>query len=92
MEDVVQQTEMRVLQHRHLLGLSTYSADEIQLILGTAREFREVLERPIKRVPTLLGTTNANLFFEPSTRTRVSFELAAKHLSLIHISEPTRPY
>ena len=81
MEDVVQQTEMRVLQHRHLLGLSTYSADEIQLILSTAREFREVLERPIKRVPTLLGTTIANLFFEPSTRTRVSFELAAKRLS-----------
>ncbi|MCY4674114.1 MAG: aspartate carbamoyltransferase catalytic subunit [Bacteroidetes bacterium] len=81
MEDVVQQTKMRVLQHRHLLGLSTYSADEIQLILSTAREFREVLERPIKRVPTLLGTTIANLFFEPSTRTRVSFELAAKRLS-----------
>lgn len=81
MEDVAPKAETRILQHRHLLGLSTYSADEIQLILSTAREFREVLERPIKRVPTLLGTTIANLFFEPSTRTRISFELAAKRLS-----------
>ena len=81
MEDVAPKAETRILQHRHLLGLSTYTADEIQLILSTAREFREVLERPIKRVPTLLGTTIANLFFEPSTRTRISFELAAKRLS-----------
>ena len=69
------------LQHRHLLGLSTYSADEIMLILKTAREFRAVLERPIKRVPTLRGTTVCNLFFEASTRTRLSFELAQKRLS-----------
>ncbi len=69
------------LQHRHLLGLSTYSAAEISLILDTAKEFREVLERPIKRVPTLRGTTVCNLFFEPSTRTRLSFELAEKRLS-----------
>jgi aspartate carbamoyltransferase catalytic subunit len=70
-----------VLQHRHLLGLSTYSADEIRLILNTAREFREVLDRSIKRVPTLRGVTVVNLFFEPSTRTRISFELAEKRLS-----------
>ncbi len=75
------QTDTKLLQHRHLLGLSAYSADEIYLILDTAREFRQVLERPIKRVPTLRGFTIANLFFEPSTRTRISFELAAKRLS-----------
>lgn len=69
------------LNHRHLLGLATYSADEIQLILHTARQFREVLERPIKRVPTLRGITVCNLFFESSTRTRLSFELAEKRLS-----------
>lgn len=69
------------LLHEHLLGLSTYSAEEIQLILQTARQFREVLSRPIKRVPTLRGITVVNLFFEPSTRTRISFELAEKRLS-----------
>ncbi|MGB1048755.1 MAG: aspartate carbamoyltransferase catalytic subunit [Rhodothermales bacterium] len=69
------------LKHRHLLGLETYSADEIGLILQTARQFREVLDRPIKRVPTLRGVTVVNLFFEPSTRTRISFELAEKRLS-----------
>ncbi len=69
------------LQHRHLLGLATYSAEEIQLILQTAREFRAVLERPIKKVPTLRGVTVVNLFFEPSTRTRISFELPEKRLS-----------
>lgn len=69
------------LRHKHLLGLSTYGADEIFLILKTAKEFRQILERPIKRVPTLRGFTIVNLFFEPSTRTRISFELAAKRLS-----------
>jgi aspartate carbamoyltransferase catalytic subunit len=69
------------LRHRHLLGLATYSAEEIQLILQTARQFREVLQRPIRRVPTLRGVTVINLFFEPSTRTRISFELAEKRLS-----------
>ena len=69
------------LRHKHLLGLSTYGADEISLILKTAKEFRQILERPIKRVPTLRGFTIVNLFFEPSTRTRISFELAAKRLS-----------
>ena len=74
------------LRHRHLLGLSTYSAGEIALILETAREFREVLERPIRQVPTLRGITVANLFFEPSTRTRLSFELAEKRLSAEAVS------
>ncbi len=69
------------LRHRHLLGLSTYDADEIQLILRTAREFRSVLDRPIRRVPTLRDVAVVNLFFEPSTRTRISFELAEKRLS-----------
>ena len=69
------------LKHRHLLGLSTYDAEEIQLILRTAREFRLVLDRPIRRVPTLRDVAVVNLFFEPSTRTRISFELAEKRLS-----------
>ncbi len=72
---------LSALQHRHLLGLTGYSAEEIQLILKTAREFRQVLDRPIKRVPTLRGVTVVNLFFEASTRTRISFELAEKRLS-----------
>lgn len=69
------------LRHRHLLGLSTWSADEISLVLDTSRHFREVLYRRIRRVPTLRGITVVNLFFEPSTRTRISFELAEKRLS-----------
>ncbi len=66
---------------RNLLGLRDLSPDEIVEILDTARSFREVLERPIKKVPTLQGTTVVNLFFESSTRTRISFELAERRLS-----------
>lgn len=80
-ETIIATDQISALRHRHLLGLSTYSAEEIQLILETARQFREVLNRPIKRVPTLRGVTVVNLFFEPSTRTRISFELAEKRLS-----------
>ena len=69
------------LTHRHLLGLADYDAEEIRLILRTAREMRTVLDRPIKRVPSLRGVTVVNLFFEASTRTRISFELAEKRLS-----------
>lgn len=69
------------LQNRHLLGLEGVSKDDIQLILDTATNFREVLERPIKKVPTLQGKTIVNLFFESSTRTRISFELAERRLS-----------
>ena len=69
------------LRHRHLLGLADYDADEIRLILQTARAFRDVLDRPIKKVPSLRGVTCCNLFFENSTRTRLSFELAEKRLS-----------
>ncbi len=64
-----------------MLGLRDLSREEIVEILDTARSFREVLERPIKKVPTLQGTTVVNLFFESSTRTRISFELAERRLS-----------
>lgn len=74
------------LEHRHLLDLSTYSADEISHILDTAREFRAVLDRPVRQVPTLQGTTVATLFFEPSTRTKLSFGLAAGRLSAETVS------
>jgi len=69
------------LTSRHLLGLQGVPREDIQLILDTAVTFREVLERPIKKVPTLQGKTVVNLFFENSTRTRISFELAQKRLS-----------
>ena len=69
------------LASRHLLGLEGVSKEDIQLILDTATSFREVLERPIKKVPTLQGKTIVNLFFESSTRTRISFELAERRLS-----------
>lgn len=67
--------------HKHLLDLQTVSRDDIALILDTARSFREVSERDVKKVPALRGKTVALLFAEPSTRTRLSFELAAKRLS-----------
>ena len=61
------------LKSRHLLGLENVSAEEIKLILDTAETFREIIERPIKKVPTLRGATILNLFYEPSTRTKISF-------------------
>jgi aspartate carbamoyltransferase catalytic subunit len=69
------------LHTRHLLGLEGMKREDIQLILDTAVSFREVLDRPIKKVPPLTGKTIANLFFENSTRTRLSFELAERRLS-----------
>ncbi len=69
------------LQSRHLLGLDGMRREDIQLILDTAVSFREVLDRPIKKVPPLTGKTVANMFFENSTRTRLSFELAERRLS-----------
>jgi aspartate carbamoyltransferase catalytic subunit len=69
------------LVSRHLLGLQGMPPEDIQLILDTATSFREVLERPIKKVPTLQGKTIVNLFVESSTRTRTSFELAERRLS-----------
>jgi aspartate carbamoyltransferase catalytic subunit len=66
---------------KHLITLEELTSDEVGLILDTADSFKEVLERPIKKVPALRGTTIVNLFYEPSTRTRMSFELAEKRLS-----------
>ncbi|PIW33795.1 MAG: aspartate carbamoyltransferase [bacterium (Candidatus Ratteibacteria) CG15_BIG_FIL_POST_REV_8_21_14_020_41_12] len=66
---------------KDLLGLEELSREEIELILETAFSFKEVSSRDVKKVPTLRGKTIVNLFFEPSTRTRTSFELAAKRLS-----------
>ncbi len=69
------------LSINHLLGMQGVPREDIQLILDTATTFKEVLERPIKKVPTLQGKTVVNLFYESSTRTRISFELAEKRLS-----------
>ncbi len=69
------------LSTRHLLGIKNITSADIDLIFHTADEFKEVLNRPIKRVPTLRDVTIANIFFENSTRTRISFELAEKRLS-----------
>jgi len=72
---------MSELSVNHLLGIKHLNAEDIQLILNTATQFKEVINRPIKKVPTLRDITVANLFFENSTRTRLSFELAEKRLS-----------
>jgi len=72
---------MGFLKNKHLLSLADVPVDDIRTILDTAFSFREVLERPIRKVPTLQGKTVVNLFFESSTRTRISFELAQKRLS-----------
>jgi len=68
-------------KHKHLLGLEDLNREDIELILETAKSFKEVSSRDIKKVPALRGKTVVTLFFEPSTRTRISFELAAKRLS-----------
>ena len=67
--------------HKHLIDITEYSADDIMLILETATKFKEVNERKIKKLPTLKGFTVVNMFNEPSTRTRSSFEIAEKRLS-----------
>ena len=67
--------------HRHLLGIEALAASDITTILDLGERFLEIAERPIKKVPTLRGKTVINLFLEPSTRTRTSFEIAAKRLS-----------
>lgn len=66
---------------KDLIGLERLSAEQIRAILDTAEPFKEISERPIKKVPVLRGKTIVNLFFEPSTRTRISFEFAEKRLS-----------
>ena len=67
-------------QQKHLLGLAGYSADDIRYVLDQAKVFREVLDRPVPKVPTLRDKTIVNLFYENSTRTRLSFELAQKRM------------
>lgn len=69
------------LSVKHLLGIKDITRQDIELIFQTADNFKEILKRPIKKVPTLRDTTIVNLFFENSTRTRISFELAEKRLS-----------
>jgi len=67
--------------HKHLLSMDQLSSEDITTILDTAETLRQVTDRPIKKLPTLRGRTVCNLFYEASTRTRISFELAAKRLS-----------
>src|SRR5207249_11187167 len=69
------------LRSGHPLGIGDLEAEEIRLILDTTEAMKEIGTRPIKKVPTLRGRTVVNLFFEPSTRTRTSFEVAEKRLS-----------
>ena len=72
---------MSTLSTRHLLGIKDLTRADIDLILATAENFKDVINRPIRKVPSLRDVTIANLFFENSTRTRLSFELAEKRLS-----------
>ena len=69
------------LSTKHLLGIKYITPEDINLIFQTAENFKDVINRPIKKVPSLRDVTIANLFFENSTRTRISFELAEKRLS-----------
>lgn len=82
---------MTLLAKKDLLGLEGMSAEEIYTVLDTAASFKEISERPVKKVPALRGKTVVNLFFEPSTRTQASFELAEKRLSAdtVNISKST---
>jgi len=77
---------VRKFEHRHLLGMERLSVSDIELILNTAESLKEISERDIKKVPTLRGKSVVNFFYEPSTRTRTSFEMAAKMLSADTIS------
>src|SRR4029079_11834706 len=73
--------QIMTLSSNHLLGIKGLSKEDIELIFSTADNFKDVLNRPIKKVPSLRDVTVANLFFENSTRTRLSFELAERRLS-----------
>ena len=66
--------------HKHLLGLADYSKEDILYVMEQATYFREILDRPVPKVPTLRDKTIVNLFYENSTRTRLSFELAQKRM------------
>ncbi|MEP1791185.1 MAG: aspartate carbamoyltransferase, partial [Reichenbachiella sp.] len=72
---------MSELSSKHLLGIKSLTPSDIQLIFETADNFKDVINRPIKKVPSLRDVTIANVFFENSTRTKLSFELAEKRLS-----------
>ena len=72
---------MSKLSQRHLLGIKNLTRQDLELIFETADNFKDVINRPIKKVPSLRDVTIANVFFENSTRTRLSFELAEKRLS-----------
>jgi aspartate carbamoyltransferase catalytic subunit len=79
--DIDRKPAVTSLRHKDLLGIGDLSPEEIALVLDTAEAMKEVGTRPIKKVPALRGKTVVNLFFEPSTRTRTSFEIAEKRLS-----------
>src|SRR3954453_21283902 len=81
MIEVTSGPALSALRHKDLLGIADLTREEIMLILDTAEAMREIGYRPIKKVPTLRGKTVVNLFFENSTRTRTSFEIAEKRLS-----------
>ena len=70
-----------ILKRKDLLGLEELAAEEILGVLDVAEQFRTIFDRPVRKVPIMRGRTVVNLFFEPSTRTRISFELAEKRLS-----------
>ena len=82
---------MSQLSNKHMLGIKNLTIDDIELIFETASNFKEIINRPIKKVPSLRDITIANVFFESSTRTRLSFELAEKRLSadVINFSSST---
>jgi aspartate carbamoyltransferase catalytic subunit len=86
-----EKTAQPVWCHRHILDLDDFTIAEIELVLKTSDVMKEILERPIRKVPTLRGNTVVTLFYEASTRTRSSFELAAKNLSadVVNLSAPT---
>lgn len=69
-----------MLSQKHLLGLENVKKSDIELLLDTAESFKEIMDRDVKKVPTLRGKSIVNLFYEPRTRTRTSFELAGKYL------------
>lgn len=85
---MTKELSMEKLSTKHLLGIKQLRKEDIELILDIAKNFKQVINRPIKKVPSLRDTTIANLFFENSTRTKLSFELAEKRLSadVVHFS------
>ena len=76
--------EKTTFTQKHLLGIKDLTRNDIELVLKTADSFKDLMNRPVKKVPSLKDTTIVNLFYENSTRTRISFELAEKRLSADH--------